>query len=431
MIDLTLSINPLYYNSSAVYPNNPKIREHFTAVDRYEEEYEMFREDGDYIHIPRNFAPVHNDSRTEGNAHVFTSSVKPRTDEQARVIKECSDKLNNGESFLLQAATGFGKTVIAMDIIANVGKQTLVVVTKTDILEQWVEAAEQFLGLTKDEIGIFRGPKRPSPNCKLAIGMIQTLAKPCKFEPKDFEDYGLVIWDECHRVGADYFANTGYLFPGKRRLGLSATPTRRDGKDVVLVGHIGDIEVSTEVETMIPHVTMYNCDTPIKMYHDFGRTMQVNKVLEANEKRNNKIAWFVTQTYAKDRPTIVFADTISHLESIQKCLINHGIKADDTVLYTGKLTAKQREAAKVKPILLATYAFTAEATNLPWLSAAVLASPKADVIQIVGRIRREYPNKPIPLVFDVVDTGSKVFRAYAKKRLAWYQNLNASILDLQ
>jgi superfamily II DNA or RNA helicase len=71
-----------------------------------------------------------------------------------------------------------------------------------------------------------------------------------------------------------------------------------------------------------------------------------------------------------------------------------------------------------------------EGTDIPWLDTAVLATPKADVEQIIGRIRREHPGKKEPVVLDPVDQDSPVFVGYANKRAWWYRKVGAKIVQM-
>lgn len=248
-------------------------------------------------------------------------------------------------------------------------------------------------------------------------------------------------------MGADQFSQCMWWLPGRLRVGLSATPTRRDGKDDVFVGHIGPVAIQAKSETAVPDVVMRwsNWKVPMvnwygryqKVPHDFGRTMQLMKFFEADEERNDMIARFVSKAVEKDRNILVFSDTLRHLLVLGETIGSAGVSKDDIGYYAGlsnsvysgteKQRKVQREKAKLKRVLLATYKMASEATDIPWMDTCVLASPKADVIQIVGRIRREWPDKKKPLVFDIVDADSHVLAAYGNKRLRWYRSLGSTV----
>jgi superfamily II DNA or RNA helicase len=151
--------------------------------------------------------------------------------------------------------------------------------------------------------------------------------------------------------------------------------------------------------------------------------------------RNAQIVSFLCSAHRKERTTIVFSSIIDHLREIERLLLEQGIPQTDIGYYVGAQNyegnatqkAVQREKSKKCAIILATYSMASEATDIPWLDCAVLGTPRADVVQIVGRIRREYEGKKFPVVFDLVDSASPVFKAYASKRMSWYRSLGVEV----
>jgi superfamily II DNA or RNA helicase len=107
-----------------------------------------------------------------------------------------------------------------------------------------------------------------------------------------------------------------------------------------------------------------------------------------------------------------------------------GIPSADMAYYVGGMKEKERALAKQKRVLFATYAMTAEATDIPRLDTAVLATPRANVLQPVGRILREYEGKPQPVVYDLVDTSIPLLMGYKSKRQTEYFKLKATILNV-
>ena len=413
-----------------------------TAVSRYGTPYTLYKETVGGLLVPRGLmTSTKEDRRTDGTDIQYTSTFKPRNDEQARVVAETTALLKEGKSFVVSAPTGFGKTICSSDIIAQVGKKPLIVAIKEDIRDQWVAAAKMILGLKDHEIGFVQGEKCQIKGKKFVIGMIQSLAKPGKFHPDLFDDIGLVIWDETHRVGSDHFSQTPWLFRGKLRLGVSATPQRKDGRDSLIEAHIGPLLVESEAMPMIPRVLLWESKwkvplTSVKTKHGYrirqiphraGKTMHITKILAGNEDRNRQIAKFAKSAYNKDRLTIIFTDTKKHLENIHVMLTDMGIPVEDVAYYIGGLKETAREAAKLKKILLSTYMYVSEGTDIPWLDTAILGTPRSDVIQIAGRVLREYPDKKQPVIFDVWDRDSRVFDSYGEKRLSWYKDIGAEV----
>lgn len=444
---------PTQVAAAAVYPYSRELMAACRRVDRFDNEYylceERMGEAGLFraLLLPRATCPESPvDLRADGIAIDFTGyHPTPRNEEQRRVLREASTLLHEGKSFILQAPTGWGKTVVGCWLIGEVGRKALIITTKEDIVDQWVESAEKFLGLSNDKIGIWRGDVSPDPDCNVVVGLVQSLLKgPERYPDIDFTSFGFVICDEVHRIGAEQFSKALWHFPAKLRMGLSATPYRKDGRDEVFTSHIGPVSVVARQETMVPSVLVHRTGWKVPMVyrygrqqpmpHDFGKTMHLNKFLAADDNRNQIISRFVHTAYKKGRNTIVFADTVAHLKTIYAAL---GLPKEAVGYYVGLASAwaypergdkkHQREKVKLKPVILATYAMASEATDIPWLDTCVLASPKADVVQIVGRIRREYEGKRAPVVLDLVDDDSEVFSAYANKRLRWYRSIGCAI----
>lgn len=445
---------------AAVYPYSPKLEKAFTLVSRYEEVYTLFKKLGGHsILLPRAICPVSDDDRRiTGPSIDFPSHFKPRNQEQARIVKEATALLKQGESFITQSPTGSGKTVMSAEIIGRVGVKTLVIVPKEDIIIQWRSALKMILGLHDSEIGLIQGDVCDVKNKKVVIGMIHSLGKKDRYPKWVYKEFGFVIWDEVHVVGAETFSETAWIFPAKLRMGLSATPYRKDGKDTVFHAHIGPVKVKGHAIPLRPKVILQptNWKLPIvnqrnemtgqwekgPMRLQAGRTMKANKMLAGDPERNNLIAEFVWKAYQKGRNIIVFSDLKDyHLDRIYAMLVKKGVPKKDIAYYVGGMKEKEREAAKVKRVLLSTYQMTAMATDIPWLDTCVLGTPRSDVVQIIGRILREYEGKishhesdekegTVPVVYDLVDVAAPLFRAYKDKRMEYYFHVKADIIRL-
>ena len=351
-------------------------------------------------------------------------------------------ELDQDHLYLLHDFTVTHNTACTMDIIAKVGKKTIVVVTKEDIRDQWIDAAKKFLGLEDKDIGVIQGDRFQVAGKKLVIAMIQSLAKEDRYPPHELREFGLMVLDEVHRVGADYFSQCCFRVPAALRLGLSATPERKDGRDEVIHAHIGVVKVRSEAAPLTPRiivrrspwkVPMTNVRQPDGSYrvgpvpHSPGKCGHVINMIANHHPRNELIAKFVGAAYKKGRAIIVQSDRKEHLETLALLIQRQGVPASDIGYYVGGMSQAQREKSKVKPVILSSYQMTAEATDIPWLDTLVMATPKSDVRQIVGRILRPYEGKQDPVVFDLVDDSSSVFQGYWNARMRWYRSIGAKV----
>lgn len=431
----------------SVVKDTPAMRAKLSFIDRFDEPYTLYTEHYEgHLLIPRNIEVTcgQNTNHETGPKVDFTSQFVPRNSDQTRIINESVHLLQQGWSHLLQAATGFGKTWCAMDIIAKMGVRTAVVTTKEDIIDQWVEAAKKVLHLSADEIGVWRGDQIPDPKHKLVIGLVQSMSKGYeRYGHQAYEGFPLLICDEVHRMGAEQFSQAMWWFNGAHRLGLSATPYRKDGRDAVFHAHIGETKVIGKVDTMVPRVLTKDTGWRVPrnasgnmIPHTPGKVGHIVKMMSSNLQRNLVLAEFIVAAHKKGRNTIVFSDSLDHLAALHAMCTDHGIPAADIghyvglQFYTGSKAERkaQREKAKVAKVIMATYKMASEATDIPWLDTCVLGTPRSDVIQIVGRIRREWENKKTPVVFDPVDSSSPVFKKYARSRFRWYDQIGAEVV---
>lgn len=438
----------LSIGAGAVFPYSEYMVEACKRKSRYGDEYSMVKVIGQgdkrRIIAPRNMASSWaTDLRVDGTPCKFKSAFVPRDEEQSRVISETVQLIATGANFMVEAPTGFGKTWCAADIIAKVGKKTLIVVTKEDIRDQWIAALKAILGLDiGNGIGLIQGDTCSTSGAKVVIAMVQSLSKDARYPEHIFREFGFVIWDECHRVAADQFAQSGFRIPAKLRLGISATPDRKDGREEVLYAHIGPVLVRSEAAPMTPRVIAQRSPwevpyrrkrlkdgsfTMVQIPHSAGKASHVIRLLANHHGRNNIMATFISAAYKKRRIIMFQSDLKDHLDTMKSLIIAKGIPPADVGFYVGGLSSEAREIAKKKRVILATYQMTAEATDIPELDVLVLGTPKSDVRQIVGRVIRFLPNKKEPIVFDVFDATSSVFNGYWGARKKWYESIGATL----
>jgi len=437
--------------SGAFYPksDNPDIPEEFSFKDRFGEDVHMYHELGDYYVVPRRCAPkppIGTDTRVVGTPIVCENNFVGRYD-QEEVVDNSVALLNSDESHIIQADTGYGKTIIGAALIARMKVKTLILTTESDNLDDWVNSLKIILGDVK--IGLWRADKTPDADCVAVVGLIQSVMKgPDRYGPDLYQDFGLVICDEVHRMGADKFSQAMWFLPAKHRIGLSATVNRKDGRQKLFKAHIGPVKVKGKFTTLVPKVIRVQTtfrvprthdeeDNLVQIEHSPGKTAHIFRILKSNKPRNATIIKYVKAGAAKGRNIIVFSDTIKHLQMLMEQAVKAGVPEGDIGLYAGtanykggakKAKAAQQEA-KERQVVFTTYTMAATGTNIPRLDMAILAAPKSGVIQAIGRIRRILDGKPVPVVVDFVDDDSPVFDGYARSRLKYYKSLGCEIKE--
>lgn len=437
-----LTETPLYTAAAAVYPYHAPLQQKVTFIDRFGEPYSLARKIDGKLHIARRAAIVVNDERAKGVPVKFKSKFKPRNKEQSRVVAESTHRLKADGSHIFQARTGFGKTICAVEIMCRLGLATIIVVTKSDLAKGWREALMSVAGLSADEIGEIRGANFVTKGKKVVIAQVQTLGKErIRAKQKELSRFGLSIWDEVHRIGADTFQDAVFNVPAKLRLGLTATPKRTDGRDSVFSYHIGPVEVVANLDTIGFRVIVYktNWQVPRKsggeqIHHSPGKTGHLTRILSGNMPRNQVICNFILTARKKGRKCLIFSDTIKHLTLLAELLEGRGVDDSEMGFYISPASAKKAglpfinlaHSAKQR-IILATYAMTSEGTDIPDVDSCVLATPRSNVEQIVGRTLRWLEGKKEPVVLDMADMDSWVFQKYLDKRIDFYRARGAQI----
>lgn len=421
-------LTPLQVGAGAVFPYSVNLARKHAYFDRYGEPYNTSKTigkntDNVKLLLPRALFPVpENDNRVVGDDIDFEFIGEPRNDEQLRVLEELQECYELGTTGVtVNASTGFGKTFIGCYHIAMVGRPTLVLITKSDLQKQWTRSFSDFLGIPKSEVGLIKGDVYDVIGKKVVIGFVQSVMKDGRYPSWVYKQFGNVISDEVHLMGAQKFNNCMYLLPAKYRLGLSATLKRGDGKSHVFLDHIGKTIIKAELLPMDFDVVKVETGIRIPKHVKYkaGRTMGLNTHLGGVKSRQTLITNKIKSCLKKGRNIVCFADTREHLENAYNNLIDNGVKHSQIGFYVGGMSDDEMEYGAHKPVVLTTYKMCEYGTDFPHWDTAMLMTPRANVEQIVGRIVRELEGKTNPVVFDFVDD-AKLLKGYWGARMKFY-----------
>ena len=153
--------------------------------------------------------------------------------------KLAADAMLKHETGVLSATTAFGKTVVAAWLIAQRGINTLVLVHRRQLLDQWVERLSTFLNIPAKSIGLMGGG-RNKPTGLLDVAVIQSLVRKGVVDDR-VGDYGQVIVDECHHLSAHSFEQVVRRAKARFVAGLSATIARKDGHHPIIFMQCGPV----------------------------------------------------------------------------------------------------------------------------------------------------------------------------------------------
>lgn len=307
-----------------------------------------------------------------------------------------------GKDFgVLEAGTGSGKTVMALAIIAARRQPTLILVHTKELLHQWKDRIQQFLGV---EAGLFGGGKYDIK--PLTVGIINSVRNALGSLPDRF---GHVVVDECHRVPASMFTETLKAFPAFYSLGLSATPFRRDGLGDLIGWFVGLHKIPVSMTTLheagaVLRPKIITRNTEFRYPYDDDYQDMVSRLVD-DEARNDLIAADIRQQVSGGGLSLVVSDRVEHLKTLA------ALANVDHHLLTGQTPAKKRQeivaslAGGGVPVLFSTLSLIGEGFDCPSMDSLFITTPiKFDgrLKQVVGRVLRPAEGKH-PLVYDYAD----------------------------
>jgi len=231
-----------------------------------------------------------------------------------------------------------------------------------------------------------------------------------------------MIIDEVHHTPAETFSNLFYKCNCEYILGLTATMERKDGLHSLLSLYIGPVLYEAKREDAkdvsvrtVPYMCgAYCCPEPRTVTGEIAISRMVNMVCE-NVERTEIIVKIIREFMATSRRVLVLSDRREHCLQIAERV------GEDAGVYIGGMGKKESEVSLEKRVIVATYSLVSEGFDIPTLDTLVLASPRSNVVQSVGRILRETPGKKnAPLVVDIHDTWS-VFHGQQRKRATFYK----------
>lgn len=328
---------------------------------------------------------------------------------------------------VLEASTGAGKTVMALAIIAARRQPCLILVHNVELLRQWRERIQQFLGVEAGQVGAGKCDVRP-----VTVGVINSArARRDELVPH----FGHVVVDECHRCPSSMFTECVKAFDAKFLLGLSATPYRRDGLTKVIGFYIGPVLHKVDPARLrdigaVLRPEIVARETAFTFSGNASEDYQAMlSALVEDPGRNELIAADVADEIVRGQGTaLVVSDRVAHLEALSACLLRRGV---EMTLLHGKTPRTQRKAISERlargeiQVLGSTVQLIGEGFDAPGLSSLFLTTPvkfSGRVLQVVGRVLRPKDGKT-PRIYDYADNRVGVLRASAKARQRVFEGI--------
>ncbi len=385
--------------------------------------------------------PVLQDKRYIGNLIPNIQFQGQLTDEQTRA----ANKLLEHDIGTLSATTAFGKTVVALYILAQRQVNTLIIVHRRQLLDQWLERIELFLNLSKKQVGKIGGGKNKS-NGIIDVAIMQSLTK--NHEIDDLvANYGQVIFDECHHLSAASFETVAKACKAKYVLGLSATLTRKDGHHPIVFMQCGPVHyhvspkqqalirpfdhfvVQRETMFMLPLSAIPNSQQPIH---------EIYQALVTDGQRNRLILDDIKLALEEGRSPLVLTERKEHV-----ALLAEQIKlfTNNVFVMQGGMGGRQRKQLLADMqsvpdtdwrVIIATGRYLGEGFDDARLDTLFLVMPvfwKGTLTQYVGRLHRLHHAKTEVRIYDYVDSNVPMLARMGEKRKAGYKMLGYKMIE--
>ena len=336
---------------------------------------------------------------------------------------------------ILSAPTAFGKTVLAAWLIAQRKTNTLIIVHRRQLMEQWVTRLSAFLDLELKEIGQVGGGRR-KPTGRIDVAVIQSLSKRGVVDDL-VADYGQIIVDECHHISAKSFEDVLRACPAKFITGLSATVTRRDGHHPIVFMQCGPVRYRAydkqhALQRPFDHfVVVRHCDDVDFSGDEKMSISEIYRRLVISEKRNQRIALDVIDSYRTGHSPLILTERTQHLEILRGLLEP---EIERLVVLKGGLGKKKLAAINacldewkdLPHVVVSTGRYLGEGFDDPRLDTLFLTMPvswRGVVSQYAGRLHRLHDAKSEVRIFDYVDTGYPMLTRMFERRIKGYEAL--------
>jgi superfamily II DNA or RNA helicase len=397
---------------------------------RFVQKYAVFKESTDVLYLPKHFGigefgpyttTTRNVSQTSDIFWQFTGSLR---DIQVDVVNSFLKPEPHDGLICLQ--TGGGKTVCALYIAAQLKLPTLVLVHNTFLRDQWIERIKSFLPNAR--VGIFQGTVQQVEGMDIVVGMLQSICMK-EISADTFKTTGFVIVDECHHIASEAFSQAVPKITSKYMLGLSATPERKDKLMHVIHWFLGPLLYKSDTSDKVDpgvFVEVYEFEGGDDkfneiIYNNQGvmfTSLMVNKLVDCIPRNTMIVELLGDICDEPKRQLLVLSDRVDHCQTLFDLLPTH-IRETACVLSRKTDSKTRAEWCETKRILIATYQMCKEGFDVPTLNTLVIATPRPDVDQIVGRILRVEKTKRTvsPLIIDIVDPA---FRRQFQERLSLY-----------
>ena len=385
-----------------------------------------------------NVTPVVQDERAIGVPMqvIFQGTLRSEQKAAAQALLE-------HDTGVLSATTAFGKTVVACDLIAKRKANTLILVHRRQLLDQWISRLSDFLDLDPQEIGQIGGGKRRVSG-RIDVAIMQSLIRRGIVDDLVGE-YGHLIVDECHHISARSFEVVARQCKAKYVTGLSATVTRKDGHHPIIFMQCGPIRYRVDARIQAAQrpfehkVIVRRTNFKLQQSYPDNAEMPIQEiysVLSHDEQRNNLIAEDVLKALSSNRSPLVLTERREHLALLVERLSPF---ARNVLVLKGGMGPRQRQQLiarlseipdKEERLLISTGRYLGEGFDDARLDTLFLALPvswRGTLAQYAGRLHRLHDTKKEVIIYDYADLDVPVLARMFERRRQGYKAIGYEI----
>jgi len=417
------------------------------SIYKVQKYFKLIDETGDTVSLPRGFLQNLVGFLKENNIAYTIRLDIPRFEEtsyQSQIeltpaqipVVQTAMECDQG---VIVAPSGSGKTIIGLELIARRQLPALILVHRKQLLDQWVERIQTFLGIAKTHIGQYSGTKKKLGK-QITVGSLQSLAR--KGDLAELKDkFGIIIVDECHHTPAATFREVIAQLNPKYIYGLTATPKRKYNDEKLIYVYIGeiiarmeasDIESVSSLPSQPPEVLIRTTTLAVPFKFSTDHFQLLAKVVCFDTTRNQMIIEDILSKVGDGKRLLVLSERKEHLEILAMYLKGKC----ETIVISGDDSASKRKS-KLKQIesghyrvILSTGQFFGEGIDIRGISCLILAFPfsfEGKLVQYMGRLRDIAEQKTI---VDYRDAQIPFLEKQFKQRERHYKKLKAQIKQL-
>ena len=383
--------------------------------------------------------PIVRDERHSGHQIDVTFHGELRVEQQVAATAMLAH-----DTGVLAATTAFGKTVIAAWLVAQRGVNTLVLVHRRQLLDQWIERLSTFLGVPATSIGRIGGGRSRATGV-IDVAIIQSLVKKGVVDDR-VADYGHVIVDECHHISAPSFEAVARQAKARFIVGLSATVARKDGHHPIIVMQCGPVRYRVNARTQaaarpFEHLVLVQPTAfqPVRA-PDADKRVEFQALYQElvdDVARNRRIADDVIEAVGNGRSPLLLTERNDHLDRLEQLLTP---EVPHLVVLRAGMGKKQRQAVADRlaavpagdgRVILATGKYVGEGFDDPRLDTLFLTLPvswRGTVAQYAGRLHRAYDGKREVRIYDYADVNVPMLGRMFDRRCRGYEAIGYTIL---